>query len=130
VIPFTPMSIERHRTRYEQALVTTFHSEDLERGGVQPGTCPENIFDFVDGLRLIISKEFIEGEDKPRIHVSGSTKPGSFLANLLQLEPSLIKKCQRLIKISEQRYGFISNNHRIELLGFSPMKGVPHWRGI
>lgn len=73
-VPYDNKSTAEHRERYPRALEKLFHTEDIARGGQRPGQCPENVFDWWDGLRLIISREWSD-EKKEVLHLSASLRP-------------------------------------------------------
>lgn len=57
-----PMKLAQHRERIPAALDPVYTLDMLETEG-RPGLKPEHVFDFEDGMRLIISK------DRPEEHV-------------------------------------------------------------
>ncbi len=73
IVPFEPEPIEEACERFPVALETTYEAwrSDLP-GWNRPGQKRENIFDFEDGLRLMVSRDVLHAGGEPVIHVSAS----------------------------------------------------------
>jgi hypothetical protein len=72
-LDWNPESMETLRGRYSSALERVYDTKLIEQGeSDRPGEHREHVFDFEDGLRLIISRECRDG--KRYLHVSGSVK--------------------------------------------------------
>lgn len=67
-LPFQPEPIGQLAARFNKALENVFDVELL--GNNRPGMHRENVFDFEDGLRMIISVD--EYLDNRYLHLSGS----------------------------------------------------------
>jgi hypothetical protein len=130
MIPYDPKTIEEHKRRYPKAVSKIYHAEDIDRGAQTPGQCPDNVFDFSDGLKLIISRDVLHDSPKPIIHVSASLKPGTLLWDLIRQGKSLAEGRDCLLRVAELRFEVLSGGLAVEFVGFSPVKGVPHWREI
>jgi hypothetical protein len=76
MLPACPYTVSQHQIRYAKAIEHLWFVEDIERGGDRPGLCPENVFDFHDGMRLIISKDCGLHSDIV-LHASASPKEDS-----------------------------------------------------
>lgn len=108
-LPFIPESIESMRARFHKALEKVYiPSEDMED---RPGLHRENLFDFENGLRLLISKENLQGN---KIHVSASWEGGS------PTDPD------EATKEVGKAFRTIGGRGILELLGIS-IQGIPHW---
>lgn len=116
----------KHIAESEAALAARF-PKALERtcdGSWKPGLERTNVFDFEDGLRLIISRDDIEGAPFG-IHVSASLNPKSELYSLMSsgaILPSLMQgsgvpeRCKRLFGLTGLKLMYISED-----------SGIPHW---
>lgn len=76
MLPLRPQSLEELRQRYPLALKNLFdcRGERAKRLRPRPGELYSCIFDFEDGLRLIISRELYDHEPEPArwLHISAS----------------------------------------------------------
>jgi hypothetical protein len=74
MIPIKPQTLAELQTRYPECLHELYIQQDVARGiRVRPGTQRENVFDFHDKVRLIISKEQC-ADGRLVIHISGSIR--------------------------------------------------------
>lgn len=73
MLPFRPQSIDEQRQRYPHALQHLFdcRGERAKRLRPKPSDLYGNIFDFEDGLRLLISREQYD-DTGPYLHISAS----------------------------------------------------------
>ena len=74
-LPFEPEIDEMLQNRFEKALERVYDVETMMNGGLnedRPGVKREHVFDFQDGVRLIISKDRT-AKGKTFLHVSGSS---------------------------------------------------------
>lgn len=72
MIKFNPELLSKLQERYLEAIKDTYIQLDVARGiRSRPGSHKEHVFDFVDRVRLIISKEQ-EPDGRLVIHISGS----------------------------------------------------------
>lgn len=77
MIAWNPLPIEKLKKRVPNALLNLWDAEHIARNpdAPRPGEFPNQVFDFEDGVRLIISREkFRQGAIK--IHVSLSIMTG------------------------------------------------------
>ena len=72
------------RARYAKALEFVYDVQAIVDGGIHPGECAANVFDFEDGLRFIISRERTE-DGEVMIHVSASFPPECRIADEFRL---------------------------------------------
>ena len=74
MIPFEPETEEALANRYPEAIAEAINVEDIKAGKREtPGKERRHVFDFYDGLRLIISRE-TNGEVE-FVHFSASMNP-------------------------------------------------------
>lgn len=74
MLPFEPESTEELKARYDEALQEVFDPREVANDpDLSPGKKREHVFDFEDGVRLIVSVDQIDKKVKPRItHYSAS----------------------------------------------------------
>lgn len=73
-LSFQPESIATARARYAAALTEVFDVESINLGTVlRPGECRANVFDFADGIRMIVSRDRLP-TGKVVLHVSASLR--------------------------------------------------------
>lgn len=115
----------KHVAESEAALAARYPNA-LERtcdGTWQPGLQRANVFDFEDGLRLVISRDDIEGASFG-IHVSASLDPESefykFVSiGYIRMESFIVGVPNRI----ERLFGLTG----LKLMHVSEDNGVPHW---
>lgn len=79
MLPFEPESLESMRARLPQALSVVYNYEIIEAGGQRPGELRQQVFDFEDGVRCILSID--EGHETARhIHMSFSLQDYNFMS--------------------------------------------------
>ena len=72
MIKFNPQPLEQLKARFHEAISTLYNQIEVKEGNQPlPSKRPENVFDFGDGVRLIISREETP-EGNQVIHISGS----------------------------------------------------------
>ena len=129
MIPYNPQTIEQCRERFHLAVAGIVEVEDCERGAPTPGSKPEHVFDFNDGLRLIVSRDRYP-DGKIMVHFSASANPDSGLYRWLKRSGSGQKK--HFGKLATAGFAAISGCGSakpalVEFAGISLSKGVPHW---
>lgn len=113
------------RARYAAAL-TRLYDHDAVIAGEQPrpGDQPPHVFDALNGVRLIISREQTP-EGRRGIHVSASLAVGCDFYEMVRsgtLTPG------GFVQIAEGTFAQISGSlAKLTLLGFSDGKGIPHF---
>lgn len=117
MLPTLTESVAALRARYSAAISRTFEVVDLASGrGQRPGESRDHVFDFEDGVRLIISRErFPSGEVV--VHFSASVDTA------------------RVGQVGAEFLGAAVGHFReismydgpIRLIGISQGAGVPHW---
>lgn len=120
-LPFTPESIESAATRYWLAVKDVVDVRDvINSGGAgSPGKNRKHVFDFEDGLRMIVSRDRLSS-DKVILHVSGSMRDGD---GGVVCEPNLNK----LQSVVQCRLSALSGS--VVDLELIHMSGgfIPHW---
>ena len=75
MIPFEPEGMRLMKARFAEAVRKVYELDAVEAGLEQrPGVERKHVFDFEDGMRLIVSRDRLEGEVS--LHVSVSFMPG------------------------------------------------------
>ena len=129
MVPAHPEPGDTLRARYVAALARVY---DLTHPAVtttdRPGQKPEHVFDWDDGLRLIVSRELdpIAGEV---LHLSASVTPRSTLYFGIVDRGTPTAAQQHFCNVALQRWSWLAQREdfQAEFLGFSEGKGVPHW---
>jgi hypothetical protein len=129
MIVFAPESEDRLRSRYAEAIRPVFDPESMALGVQErPGETRRNVFDFEDGLRLIISRDAIP---RPTLHLSASIYPNTAAYQLLAHQVwryGLAKAMDAFRGEAEARFRAVSGETRpLVYLGIFSDKGVPHW---
>jgi hypothetical protein len=125
--------LEQLRPRYKDALVDLVDEEGLRLGTVpRPGERRQNVFDFPDGFRLIVSRDQMRLPIGTCIHFSASVCPGSMASLALQTALRVGGRDQMLEmfrRTAEKHFERLSGDDvsAYEFAGFRPGKGVPHW---
>ena len=129
-VEYNPQPLAQLKERYSKALSKLFVLEEVVEGGDRPGLNPANIFDFEDGLRLIVSRDhgMVFGEE--RVHFSASLRPGSDLEQNARYQA---KKRGRdvamnyILRRAEAGFRQISGVAEFTFIGLSEGKYIPHW---
>lgn len=118
-LPFDAEFTSSMVKRYPDAILETYVTDGVEKKEdmkMRLGENREHVFDFYDGIRLIISKEMLKS--KEYIHLSGSVDKriynGTFDLGLLN------KMVEHFREISHDQRG-------LKYLGLSKGAGIPHW---
>jgi|SRR5215467_3399354 len=109
---FKSESLEQLKAKFPKALERVWDVEATD--GDRPGLHREHVFDFKDGMRLLISKDqFLEHGD-PDVHVSASWRNAKF-QSVGEMQLQVIKHWEML-----------GGTGKFRFIGLSP-KGIPHW---
>src|SRR5688572_5764718 len=74
-LPNNPQSFDVLKERFKDAVKKSYDVEKIaENPKERPGQKGEHVFDFEDGIRLIISRDRFK--EKEVLHFSGSILPG------------------------------------------------------
>jgi hypothetical protein len=124
-----PESLEALRGRYARALEHVFDVPAIrDRGGIRPGEVAANVFDFEDGLRLIVSRERMPEGHVVR-HVSASFAEHGRMADefrLLAVTTPREKLFKMWLADIPGRFAELSGDERtLRYAGFSGK--VPHF---
>jgi len=123
-LPHQPEELEAMRKRYPAAIEKKYNLLAVEMGlQVEPAAKQHHLFDFDDGLRIIISRDTQDGIVV--IHFSGSIEPGW---PLYQRATAGHLTATELLALIVTRFRDISGDQRqVHLVGLSPVKKVPHF---
>lgn len=128
MLPRKPETLERAKARFPDALETIWDVEAIRFSGAKrPGEDRRCVFDFHDGLRLIVSRERMD-DGEIKIHMSAS----------VDLDSGLAKRIRRG-KLKQGMFGTLAQERFAAISGFGTVKpafvqfigvsdkGVPHW---
>jgi hypothetical protein len=127
-VPFTPEPLAALRKRYPAAIAELVDQGEVLRGREpSPSGDRAHVFDALDGLRLIVSRERTP-DGRTCVHVSGSVGPEP-IADALHAEmvasgnPALA-----FVGLCRRRWRELAESTRWpELLGITAQKGIPHF---
>lgn len=121
-VPVTVMTSIEHRKRWAGAVARVWDFMDNGLGSVdRPGMHQEHVFDFHDGLRLIVSTERLPPDGIARLHVSAS-----ILAHSRLFDQVARKRMSRdgFVTLVRERVTFLSG--RSATLCYWSSEGIPH----
>lgn len=129
MIAFVPESEDRLRSRFAEAIRSVHDPESMALGVQErPGEMRRNVFDFHDGLRLIVSRDAIP---HPTVHLSASVCPNTAAYQRIAYQVRRrghAAAMEEFRSAAEDRFRSISGESRpLTFLGFFPGKGIPHW---
>ncbi len=124
MLPTDVKTMEEHRLRWAKALEPIFDVESLCLGlTARPGELPVHVFDFQDGMRMIVSRER-DTTGEIIDHLSASFRAESRLYHRMR-NGKLTR--DDFCDMIEDRVRDLSNGgHLLNLVGYSE-KGVPHF---
>lgn len=130
-VPVNPEPLDALKARFPKALEFVFDAVGIrDKGLIRPGECVANVFDFEDGIRLIVSRELMP--DRTRVlHFSASVFDPDRLKNRLEriiwtMSPAVRKawfigECVHLWKrLSDDK-------RQTNFVGFTESEQVAHW---
>ncbi len=127
-VPNSPEPLDALRARYAAALEHVYDVRVILQGGIRPGEVPANVFDALDGLRLIVSRERMLDREL-LLHVSASFPAESRMADefrLLAVATPKRKILDMWLADLPRRFTELSDDRRpLEFVGWSE-KGIPH----
>jgi len=118
-IPFEPESIESARARLWKALEKVFNAHIGDSLSVLPRKeLRRYVFDFDDGLRMIVTRDIEEPGNPPVVHVSCSVVGDEAVARVIAggRDAYLLLVRQRWEQLGRAPLRFVNWDH----------KGVPH----
>lgn len=127
-----PESTDTLRRRYPAALSRTFDVDATRCGSAEgvPSLCRANVFDTLDGVRLIVSVTRLADFGR-FLHVSVSLLEGLDWFNTLTIVSQALGPevaSARLKALAERKYAEISGDAEpLTFRGFLPGDGIPHW---
>ncbi len=127
-IPEIAEPLDALRARYPQALAHVYDTDAIrDHGAIRPGECAGNVFDFEDGLRLIISRERIDAGVV--LHISASLQAKTRLADKLRRSGGTAARLQiEFMRAAEKRFRELSGNEQALDFVFWTQGMIPHWQ--
>jgi hypothetical protein len=123
-----PETIEAMRARFPRAMEFLYDAKGVHNGAIRPGEVAAQVFDFEDGLRLIVSRLKIPC-GCVCLHVSASFPPGCVLYDTFRCTAASVgvgEAVLRWLNTIPARFAQISDKTRdLKLYGFTSM--VPHF---
>lgn len=126
-LPIVPEPDDQLRARYSAALERVFEPCPSPR----PAELREHVFDFADGIRLVVSRDRVAD---PRfigiyLHISASLVPKSEVYNhlLKQQHNSPAAALDAFRQMAENRFRFLSNRSMPMMFGGTTEGGTLHW---
>ena len=136
-VPFVPASLAELQARYPKALEFVYDQQAIvQDNAIRPGEVAANLFDFEDGLRLLVSRERTPS-GQVVLHVSASFQDDCKIADnfrrWLGPKPSKQKR-QRLannwaITIPARFIELSGDTLPLKFIGWTS-NYVPHWMRI
>ena len=118
-VHWRPEPLTALRARYPAALEHVYDAADLVLG-LRPGNQPQHVFDWVDGLRLIVSRERT-ADGRTAIHFTASILPNTPLSKRMP-------KADKFPSLACERWQQLAKSGRTaELVAISTEKGIPHF---
>jgi hypothetical protein len=131
-VPFHAETVEQMRARLPAALARIWEVWELMKGPadkiVGPGGHAEHVFDWADGIRLIISFDRVVQGSSPRLHVSGSFGEGLAYGLVIETAPESVRLPVFLATIHQRLKALVGAAVDLHLVFLSPA-GVPHLLG-
>lgn len=129
-VPYTTETLAELQARYPRALEFVFDQEAIQnQGAIRPGEVAAQVFDFEDGLRMIVSREQ-EADGKLLLHLSASFRNECAMADKFL---GRLRKVSRSAALEEWRVGvelrfaeLASDRRPFRFLGWSGNM-IPHW---
>jgi hypothetical protein len=119
-----PQPLETLKDRFYDAIKRSFSVQKvIDKVEERPGSLPEHVFDFEEGIRIIISRD--RYKEKEVIHFSASLL-GNYITDTripprLQIAKFLGEATVLFAKLSGCK------TSDVILIGFSDEKQIPHW---
>lgn len=116
MIPFNPQPLAELKARFTQALVDSYSVEKiLADAALRPGSKPQHVFDCEDGLRLIVSRDRLQGKEV--IHFSASVDRARYRGRF----------DKSLMKLMVRRFAELSGFAETPTFVRFSDEGIPHW---
>jgi hypothetical protein len=129
-VPYNAESIEALRSRYARALEHVYDVAAIRDGAaIRPGEVAANVFDWSDGLRLIVSRERFEGGEVA-LHFSASFPRGCRLhrdVGKAVAEKGPAEALRYFLAEAVARFAELSGDARTPVLIGQSDEGIPHW---
>lgn len=120
MLPFVPQKMQALQDRFKQSLRQLHSADDIiNKQSVRPGQKAENVFDTHAGIRLIISRDIVQGAEV--LHFSASVD-GRFYSFIGKNEKAVLKEMKAaFVEISG------CNPKDIVFVGVLDPGKIPHW---
>ncbi len=117
-IEYFPEKDEQLLARFSKAFEKVYDAKKVvtDPTAERPGQNKNCIFDFEDGIRLIVSRELLNGKEV--VHFSGSVNEALYKGMII--ESVLLKKM-------ENKFEYLMQQKTISHLVAFSNKGIPHW---
>jgi len=128
-VPVNPEPLDVLKARFPKALEFVFDAVGIrDRGLIRPGECAANVFDFEEGIRMIVSREML-ADGKIALHFSASVfDPGKLKKRLEGLPSSPATRKAWFIGECVILWRRLSgDNRQSNFLGFTSSENVAHW---
>ena len=124
-LPFAPQSIDTLRARYPAAR-TSLYDQIAVLNGLQPppSGMRANVFDFEDGLRLIISRER-DPDGLVVMHISASAVDGTPMYQ--GIHDGRVGVVEFFDRVCTEWQAVSGSARTPTFIGVSPDKLIPHW---
>lgn len=117
MIQFKPEPLGSLKSRFKEALIDSYCVANVkENPEERPGDKPRHVFDFEDGIRLIVSRDVIKSQEV--IHFSGSFEPAIYSGSM---------NMQHILDLMVYKFIVLwGTKPHVNFVGFTS-KGIPHW---
>jgi len=130
MLPNEPRPVAELKARYRAALAHTYDQRAVVEGGcIRPGEVRANVFDFDDGLRLIVSRER-DATGRVWLHYSASFPGDCRIADeirLLRLTMAMASVMAKWVGSIPARFAELSGDGRQADRHWRSEIGIPHW---
>ncbi len=126
-LPFQPLTATEHRARWPLATARIWDFSDSLPGDLpdwvdRPGLHRDQVLDFHDGLRLVVSLDRYADGRQVYLHVSASGHEGTRLGKALGRRRV---RCEDFHALVLERIRFLCG--RAPVLAFTTPAGIPHF---
>lgn len=118
-LPYEPQSIEQLKSRFSKCLEKVWDKDIDDLDKERPGLLRDYVFDFENGLRLIISKDNYKELGGLHIHISCSANKSDTFNHCFNKN--------HLNRFIQACYNSIGGKGNLEFIGFTEGR-VPHWK--
>ncbi len=121
-LPFMPETLDVMQARFPLAI-----EKIIDRRDAMTALDANNIFDFTDGLRIVVTMERDEREPPPGImqHVWAWAQPASRV--MTWIESGAFRRPEHFAIFARKRFKDLSGIDLPDKCWMSPTIGIPHW---